>query len=173
MAKCVVCNSRKGKRKCAINDAVICPGCCGEIRDPGVCADCSFYKPPENNYQSVPFYSVRQMADSNVLTDAAYEVEFLFCRLDSKSGNVLGDKDMLRLIELIFDKYYFKDTVPDNLDAGDQYRLDTMSERFGKALGEPSDVDLMKIMGAIYRSIQRRTLGRREYLEFIQGHMGD
>lgn len=173
MAKCVACNSRKGKRKCAINDEMICPVCCGEARGPDSCADCSFYRPASNNYQSVPFYSVSQMANSHVLTDAAYEVEGVFCRLDAQSGNTLDDKNMLRLMELIFDKYYFRDPVPDNLDAGDQYRLDTMSEHFGKSLGEPSAVDLMKIMAAIYRSIRRRTLGRREYIEFIYNYVGD
>jgi tetratricopeptide (TPR) repeat protein len=41
--KCVVCNKKKGKRNCRINDdSLICPLCCAEIRTAD-CFGCQFY----------------------------------------------------------------------------------------------------------------------------------
>ena len=44
MAKCVICNQRKGKRSCLVTQGFICSICCGAQMDGYECADCSFYK---------------------------------------------------------------------------------------------------------------------------------
>ena len=70
MAKCPVCNSRKGKRKCLIADSSICSLCCGNTRTAETCANCVFYQKPRRKYSEVPAYTVSEM-DGN--TEAAAE----------------------------------------------------------------------------------------------------
>ena len=60
MAKCPICNSRKGKRKCLISDSFICSLCCGNIRKAETCLGCTFYQKPKRKYNEVPgIFSIR------------------------------------------------------------------------------------------------------------------
>lgn len=43
MAKCPICGSRKGKRKCLVKAGPICTLCCGETREEETCRGCPFY----------------------------------------------------------------------------------------------------------------------------------
>ncbi|MGM0452979.1 MAG: hypothetical protein ACQERN_07425 [Thermodesulfobacteriota bacterium] len=63
MAKCLICNARKGKRKCIAAGGFICSQCCGTTR--------SFDKSSMRNYRKLPRYTVSEMAKSQILEDRA------------------------------------------------------------------------------------------------------
>jgi len=43
MSKCVICEQRRGKRQCALKNAMICSQCCGLVQTEGNCSDdCPF-----------------------------------------------------------------------------------------------------------------------------------
>ena len=45
MIKCVICEQRKGKRHCALKNAMVCSQCCGLVQTEGSCPDdCPFLK---------------------------------------------------------------------------------------------------------------------------------
>ena len=44
MTKCVICEQRRGKRQCALKNAMICSLCCGLVQTEGNCSDdCPFF----------------------------------------------------------------------------------------------------------------------------------
>lgn len=43
MAKCTICLSRKGKRKCLVTHTFICNLCCGQIWKEHTCSSCSYF----------------------------------------------------------------------------------------------------------------------------------
>lgn len=83
MAKCTVCNSRKGKRKCKATETIVCSLCCGESRTEEKCSGCSFSKSAAatRNYRSVPYYSTQEMADESELESIADVVELSLCQI--------------------------------------------------------------------------------------------
>ena len=174
MAKCSICNRRKGKRKCKVDKTMVCSLCCGQSREPAKCTGCSFYKDvlASRNYRKIPYYEVGQMAKSADLQNKSEMIESLFCRIDLDNQGRLTDKNVAMLLELYFDKYHFQDA---ELVFGEPF----IKEAFGKMvevidqdLLDIRDSELVKIVAAIYRSMQRRTAGGREYLQFIQQCVG-
>ena len=111
MAKCSICNSRKGKRKCKIDETFICSLCCGQTRNIAKCEGCSFFKNANQsrNYRKVPFYEINQMSDSMELQDISNTIESILCGFELKCEELFNDKTAIGLLELFFDKYYFKD----------------------------------------------------------------
>ncbi len=174
MAKCSICKTRKGKRKCKIENAFVCSLCCGQSRSADECTDCSFYKDDstKRNYRKIPFYGTQQMSDSIELQDISNVIESSLCKFDTETENNFTDKMALQLLELAFDKYYFKDLELNFSNPALKSLFKRISQIIEKELSDTPLEKLVKILASIYRSIQRRTNGRREYLEFIQEYVG-
>ena len=111
MAKCSICNSRKGKRKCKAQENFICSLCCGETRTFNKCNGCSFYKDTQSirNYKKVPHISLSRMSDETTLQDYADVIESAICQFDGEQNENLNDNIAFKLVELLLDKYHFKD----------------------------------------------------------------
>lgn len=173
MAKCLICNSRKGKRKCKAVDALVCSLCCGQARDADKCKDCSFFKDASHgrNYGKVPYYGTQKMADSIALQDTANIIEQQLCALDNETENNLTDKTALQLLELAFDKYHFNDSEMVCSDPVLESLFKKMSQLIENDLADTPREQLIKVMAAIYRSVLRRTNGDREYFSFIQQYL--
>jgi hypothetical protein len=174
MAKCSICNSRKGKRKCMADDSFVCSLCCGQSRNPDKCTGCSFYKGVSHsrNYRKVPFYGIQQMFDSMELQDIPNVVESILCGFDIEGENKFTDKTALQLLELAFDKYHFKDSELAVGNSTLKIQFERMSQIIEQDLSDTPKEQLIKVMASIYRSIQRRTNGGREYLTFAQQYVG-
>ena len=174
MAKCIICNSRKGKRKCMAEDAFICSFCCGQTRNHDNCSGCSFYEESSNyrNYKKVPYYNTQQMADSMELQNVSNVVESILCSFDMEDSFEFTDKKALALLELSFDKYYFHDSEESLNKSPLKTQLDSMFGIIEKDIPDISNEQLIKVMASIYRSIQRRTNGKRDYLDFVQQYVG-
>jgi vacuolar-type H+-ATPase subunit B/Vma2 len=100
------------------------------------------------------------MSDSMELQDISNVVESNLCRFDIEYENEFTNKRALQLLELAFDKYHFKDSEL----AINNSELKIQFERMLQIIEQ----DLIDI----YRSIQRRTSGGREYLTFAQQYVG-
>lgn len=174
MAKCTICKSKKGKRKCKADDTFICSLCCGQSRNQDKCAGCSFYKNPalQRNYRKVPFYEIPQMSGSIELEDIGNVIESTLCSMALESNELFQDKDAIKLIELFFDKYHFKDEELRFADTLQKKNFHEIIEVCAQDLPSITHDELVKVMAAIYRSIQRRTNGNREYLQFAQQYVG-
>ena len=173
MAKCSICNSRKGKRKCK-DESFVCSLCCGQSRSTDKCAGCSFFQVASvaRNYRKIPFYETQQMSDSLELQDIANVIESILCSFDLDKEDKFTDLMASKLLELFFDKYHFKDTelVFDSDALKDRFAR--MSEMLVEDLPNIPEEQLIKILASVYRSIQRRTSGGREYLHFAQQFVG-
>lgn len=174
MAKCPICNSRKGKRKCLAHDSFVCSLCCGENRTSENCSGCSYYKKASEirNYRKIPFYSTQQMSDSMELQNVANTIESILCLFDAESETGFTDRSSQRLLELILDHYHFKDSSLSISDPSLKNQCERMFQMIENDLPETSHDTRVRVLGSVYRSLQRRTKGGREYLDFIQQYVG-
>ncbi len=175
MAKCAICKSRKGKRKCkAEENTLICSLCCGQSRNSDKCEGCSFYKDASSNrnYRKVPFFELNQMSQSFRLQEISNTIESTLCRIELESKEPFLDKDASGLIELLFDKYHFKDEKSAIKNPFLESIFIVAIQIIEKDLSDVSEDDLEKVLATVYRSIHRRTNGGREYLEFANDYVG-
>ncbi|MFH2060235.1 MAG: hypothetical protein ABIJ59_15200 [Pseudomonadota bacterium] len=174
MAKCSICNFRKGKRKCAADNIFVCSLCCGQSRTAEKCAGCSYYKDVSliRNYRKVPFYSTQRMSDSSNLQDIANVIESILCQFDTEDENVFTDKQALKLLKLAFDRFHFGDTEIKIEDYELKAKFEKMCQIIQTDLSDTYHEEVTKVFASVYRSIQRRTQGGREYLSFIQQYVG-
>lgn len=174
MAKCSVCNSRKGKRKCKVNATCICSLCCGQTRNIAKCEGCSFSNNANQsrNYRKVPFYGTNQMSDFMELQDISNTIESILCGFELKCEELFNDRAAIALLEQFFDKYYFKDLELNFGTTAEKELFNEMDAIVEQDLSSITKEQCIKVMASIYRSIQRRTNGGREYLQFAQQYVG-
>ena len=112
------------------------------------------------------------MADFPELEGISDVIETALCRVWATGGGQVNDRTASRLVELMLDKYHFNDgesQIDDSvLAAGHQLFSRTISEELSRVPAEK----LVKVLAAVYRSIQRRTIGGSSYLEFVSRFTG-
>ncbi len=174
MAKCTLCNSRKGKRKCEATKTFICSLCCGESRDQDRCGVCLYYEgaEPKRNYREVPFYSIQEMADFPDLMGVSNVIESTLCRFHDEEGARVTDRTVSRIVELIMDKHYFKDKEFNFSEPLSESGYKLLAKTIQDDLSRVPEEKLVKVSAAIYRSIQRRTNNGSEYLKFVHQFVG-
>jgi len=174
MAKCPICGSRKGKRKCLIAEGPVCPLCCGGSRRKETCRGCPFYQEPtlKRKYSGIPSYTTRQMDESFELQEYANAIEGAICAFDHKEDQSINDTIPIKVLERLLDKYHFRDdgVVFDNdlIERGFHY-VDNIIET---DLSNVPTSKLIKILAVILFVARRRSSGRREYLEIIDQYVG-
>lgn len=174
MVKCIVCNSRKGKRKCKETGTFVCSLCCGESRTEEKCAGCSFFTSAaiSRNYRSVPYYSTQEMADNFELESIADVVELSLCQIWVHDHQHVDDRTAARLVELMLDRYHFNDEKPRADTSVLEEGFHFFSKNIGEKLAHIHPEQLVKVLAAVYRSIQRRTVGGTSYLQFVSQFTG-
>ena len=172
MAKCPICNSRKGKRLCLITDGLICSLCCGNTRKAETCSECSFYQKPKRKYNEVPAYSVSEMDGNMELESYGNTVEGALCAYDIENGQKLSDSDAIRIIELLIDIHHFKDQQMDTerqtITSGVKY----IENAINNDLADINNETIVKILGVIRFVAKRRTKIGREYMNIIHQYVG-
>ena len=178
MAKCLVCNSRKGKRKCLRENGMVCSQCCGDTRQPEHCQKCEFYPEqgavgPVRRYTDIPRFSTMKMEEDFELQRYADCMESTFCQWDVSNRLSLNDQSAIKLIEMLLDKYHYHDSevsYPDSklLRAGFDMVVDSISEDIPHV---PEEI-LVKILAVLRFVARRRSSGGREYFDVIQKHVG-
>ena len=172
MAKCSLCNSRKGKRKCLISDTMICSLCCGESRSNDMCAGCSYYQKPKRKYNEVPKFTTIQMEKDTELADYANVIESALCSYDTKLENELKDKDVIKILELLLDKYHFLDQKTEIDDQLLMSGFNYVEKTITKDLPNIEKEILVKTLGVIRFVANRRTKYGREYMTIIHQYVG-
>lgn len=173
MAKCPICDSRKGKRQCVIANGLVCSLCCGTIRKEDLCLDCSYYQKPKRKYNEVPSFTTNQIHDSVELTGYSNAIEGAFCAYDIENNRILNDADAIKILELLIDKYHFKDTDINCdspfLSAGFNF-VDAV---IGKDLTGIDELALVKVLSILHAVVKRltKTTGK-EYMNIIHSYAG-
>jgi len=172
MAKCSICNSRKGKRKCLISGTMICSLCCGTSRSEDACMECAYYQKPKRKYNEVPKFTTIQMENDTQLSDYSNVIEGALCSYDIELENKLQDGDAIKILELLLDKYHFSDTKMETNDpmliSGFQY----VDEAIEKDMPQIDPETLVKVLGVIRFVANRRTKIGREYMSIIHQYVG-
>ncbi|MGB9498211.1 MAG: hypothetical protein ACKVE4_00355 [Dissulfuribacterales bacterium] len=174
MAKCPICNTRKGKRKCLFQESFICSLCCGKTRSAEKCGGCTYFVDTRaiRNYKKVPHYALPRMSDDIRLQDEANVIESAFCQFDNQLDGRPDDHFFMKIAELLMDRYHFKDeklNFSDNLKKRGFEVIDRIIQKDLAAL--PPD-EIARLLGTIYRSILRRAGKGRDYINFIQDQVG-
>ncbi len=169
MAKCTVCDSRKGKRKCKNTGTFICSLCCGETREQEKCEGCSFISPVSHgrNYRSVPYFSTEEMAHSTELERVANNIETLLCMVWAADAANVNDLAVTRIVEELIDQYHFKDEKQPLTELVIAPRNQLLFQAVTKELQLVPAEMLVKVLATVYRAIQRRSIGGASYLEFV------
>ena len=172
MAKCPICNARKGKRKCLIADNMICSLCCGNTRKAEACSGCRFYQKPKRKYNEVPTYTVTEMDEDPDLTSHGSTIEGALCAYDIENENRLYDGDAIRILELLIDKYHFLDQKieVDNHFIADGFHY--VENAIREDLEDVNDEIIVKVLAVILFVAKRRTKGGREYMRIIHQFAG-
>jgi len=172
MAKCPICNSRKGKRSCLIAETAICSLCCGNTRTAEACVGCGFYQPPKRDYNAVPAYSVSEMDGNTELERYGNAIEGALCAFDAQQEYALTDKDAIRIIELLMDRYHFEDQT---IAEGSQLvkgGVEQVDNAIKEDLAGISRERLVKVLGVIRFVARRRTKQGKEYMKVIHQYVG-
>ncbi len=172
MAKCNICKDRKGKRKCQSTDIVVCSLCCGETRTSEKCDGCSYYKDPcsEKKYSKIPHYTIREMDGDFELQNIAELIEKGLCIIDDQHN--IDDSLSIRFIELLLDKYFYKDeTVSFNTHL-EQEGFSFIHEHIENNFKDLPNDQIYKVLSTVLRSIKRHKNGTRGYLNFAHQFAG-
>ena len=172
MAKCPICNSRKGKRKCLIADGLICSLCCGNTRKAGTCSECVFYQKPKRKYNEVPAYSVSEMDGNMELESYGNSIEGALCAYDIGTGRKLNDSDAIRIIESLIDKYHFQEHQMDQAHQVIANGVDYVDKSIREDLKDVENEVIVRILGVIRFVARRRTKIGREYMTVVHQYVG-
>jgi hypothetical protein len=172
MAKCPICNSRKGKRKCLIADGLICSLCCGNTRTEEACSECVFYQKPKKKYNEVPAYSVSEMDGNMELESYGNSIEGALCAYDIENEGKLNDSDAIRIIELLIDKYHFQDQEIEQEHQTIVNGFNYVDKSIREDLKDVENEKIVKVLGVIRFVAKRRTKTGREYMNVIHQYVG-
>ncbi len=172
MAKCPICNSKKGQRQCLKVGGVVCSLCCGITRNAESCLGCTYYQKPKRLYGEVPAYTTQQMDGNQELESYGNVIEGALCTYDIETGEILKDSDAVRVIEALIDLHYFKDyqqscDSPIIADA-----VAYVEKAIEDDLQEISNQIIVKILGVIRFVAKRRDKGGRDYWNIIHQYVG-
>lgn len=166
MAKCTICNSRKGKRICKATDTLICSICCGTSRNQDKCDNCSFYSnlDKSKDYSKVPYFEIREMNNDFQIQSIAELIERGLCIFDE--GNNIDDRIAKSIVERLLDKYHFQENSIFFESGLEEAGFAFVNGHIEKNFGEIPNEVISKVLCTILRSIRRHTIGRSEYLDF-------
>ncbi|WP_321492788.1 hypothetical protein [uncultured Desulfobacter sp.] len=172
MAKCSICNSRKGKRKCLVSNTMICSPCCGESRNEDICLDCSYFQKPKRKYNEVPKFTTSEMSNNDQLSAYSNVIEGALCSYDIELEKSLQDNDAIAILEMLLDKYHFSDENIENKSPTLISGFNYIEKAIQKDLSDIDREILVKIIGVIRFVANRRTKTGREYMNIIHQFVG-
>lgn len=177
MAKCLICNSRKGQRQCLIATGLVCSLCCGNTRKADLCLECRYYQKPKRSYNDVPAYAVSDMDGDFELTSYGNSIEGALCAYDVNNKKKLQDSEAIKIIEALIDRHYFGDnkTEEDCDNALILNGVDFVEQAIVADLNEISNEEIVKLLGVIHFVAVRRArlaITGREYMNIIHNYVG-
>jgi len=99
-------------------------------------------------------------------------IEYTLAMIWNSDRRRVDDRTVLRLVEMLLDYYHFGEEPGEMKDqilaVGYQALLDEIADELDQV--EPEK--MVKVLGAVYRSIQRHSSGGTTYLQFINRFTG-
>ena len=172
MAKCPICNSRQGKRKCFLVDNLICSRCCVSERKAEACSECGFYQKPKIKYNRVPAYSVSEMDGNMELESVGNSIEGALCTYDIENGNKLNDNDAIRIVELLINIHHFQEHQIEGESQLVVNGVHFIENTIREDLKDVNNEVIVKILGVIRFVAKRRTKTGREYMRVKHQYVG-
>jgi hypothetical protein len=117
-------------------------------------------------------FSLQRMDDDMELQSYGNAIESAFCAFDHQEERQLTDPTILKILELLLDKYYLKETIPAIEDKYVEKGFSLVTSIIKEDLAEVSEEIITKLIGSIYFVAKRRSKGNREYLDFIHQYVG-
>ncbi|MBT4288786.1 MAG: hypothetical protein HOD92_15775 [Deltaproteobacteria bacterium] len=112
------------------------------------------------------------MDGNSELEDYGNVLEGALCTYDHENNYSLGDKDAIRIVELLIDRYYFKDPKIDSISEVILNGFNQVEKAITKNMPTIEPEILVKILGVIRFVARRRTKTGREYMKVIHRHVG-
>ncbi len=172
MAKCPICNARKGKRKCqVVSGDMVCSLCCGTTRQAEPCSGCHYYQPPKRDYNGLERYSPEQMDRNPSLQSVSLVIERAIGTYDNMLDGQLKDDEAITIYELLIDRYHFGDETL-RKSSGTEIDGAGFVNAAIKKHGDIEDGALVKILGVLRHVARRRTSLGREYMAIVHQFTG-
>jgi hypothetical protein len=112
------------------------------------------------------------MGDDLNLQEYANAIEGTIVALDVGELRPVTDREAISGLELLLDKYYFKDTSPGISNARMKQLFSTLVQTVETSLEGLEDEFIAKVISTIHFVAKRRSDGKRSYVEFIQQYVG-
>lgn len=120
----------------------------------------------------MPSFTTNQVHESDVLTGYSNAIEGAFCAYDIENNKALNDADAIKILELLIDKYHFKDTEincdSSFLSAGFNF-VDAV---IGRDLAGIDELELVKLLCILHAVVKRLTKTGKEYMNIIHSYAG-
>lgn len=131
-----------------------------------------FYQAPKRKYEEVPAYSPAEMERDMNLQTSGMAIEGALCAYDTENDNRLSDNDAIRILELLIDKYHFKDQKTDDEREIVKNGVTYVDGAIEGDLNKVNDEEITKVLGVIRFVAKRRTKIGREYMNLIHQYVG-
>ena len=174
MAKCLMCNQKKGKRECKIVEGNICSLCCGTHRNDAECIGCEYYKSAHElrKYNKIDKYTPADMEQNFEFQAISDVIEQSFCSVDADENFTMLDSIAKEVLEKLLDRYHFKDEEFAFSSQLVKNCFVYLEHNIKEKLADEDPQTIIKVLGAIYFVLNRRTKGNREYIKVIQKYVG-
>ena len=113
------------------------------------------------------------MEASFQLQDYSNAIEGSLCAFDNETGNQIKDEVAIRIIELMLDKYYFKEESIEFSDNIIEQGFNQVKDVIETDLRDLPKDELVKVLAAIRFVAKRRARGRRDYFSIIHSYVGE
>jgi hypothetical protein len=111
--------------------------------------------------------------DGNMeLERCGYAIEGALCAYDAQREHALTDKDAIRILELLMDRYHFGDQGIAEEGVLVHDGVEHVDKAIKEDLTDVSRERLVKILGVIRFVARRRTKLGREYMQVIHQYVG-
>ena len=95
------------------------------------------------------------------------------CAFDNETGNQIKDEDAIKILELLLDKYYFKEEAVEISNPIIARGFHLVQGVIETDLKDVPEEELVKVLGVIRFVARRRARGGRDYLSIIQQYVGE
>jgi len=112
------------------------------------------------------------MVASPDLERIADVIESALCQVWADDPQNVNDRTVTRLVELMIDRYHFNDQTLQADSPVLEKGFGMFTQSTGKTFSRLHSEEVVKVLAAVYRSIQRRTVGGTSYLQFVSQFTG-
>jgi hypothetical protein len=99
-------------------------------------------------------------------------IEGALCAFDNDNNGLLKDKDAVRIVELLIDKYHFLDSEVEEKDNLIIDGVQFVDRSISEDLHDLNKEEIVKVLGVIRFVAKRRTKIGREYMNIIHQYVG-